>query len=60
MADQPRDLARRLSRKPEGGGVQWRRESFALPRAEARKAAEDWFQRYPKAAYMTEIESWRS
>jgi hypothetical protein len=37
----------------------WRRETFCLPRNEARAKAREWFERFPKAAYMTEIESWR-
>ncbi|HVX98982.1 MAG TPA: hypothetical protein VHA55_04240 [Pseudorhodoplanes sp.] len=37
----------------------FKRETFALPRAEAREKAREWFTRFPKAAYMTEIESWR-
>jgi hypothetical protein len=37
----------------------WRRETFALPRDEARDKAREMLTRYPKAAYMTEIESWR-
>ncbi|MBV8793356.1 MAG: hypothetical protein JO136_00320 [Hyphomicrobiales bacterium] len=37
----------------------WRRETFCLPREEARAKAREWFERFPKAAYMTEIESWR-
>ena len=37
----------------------WRRETFCLPRDEARAKAREWFQHFPKAAYMTEIESWR-
>jgi hypothetical protein len=63
---QPRDLAFRarqlLSRerqaalKPAG---QWRRETFTLPREAAREKARELFSRFPKAAYMTEVESWR-
>ena len=30
-----------------------------LPREEARSKAREWFSRFPKAAYATEIESWR-
>jgi hypothetical protein len=30
-----------------------------LPRIEARAKAREWFDLYPKAAYMTEIEFWR-
>jgi hypothetical protein len=37
----------------------WRRETFCLPRDEARAKARECFERFPKAAYMTEIESWR-
>jgi hypothetical protein len=59
----PGDVARRAagrrdqrSSAPEGV---WRRETFRLPRVEARAKAREWFERFPKAAYMTEIESWR-
>jgi hypothetical protein len=59
--DTPQDLARRMAyagarRKASDG---FRRETFALPRAEAREKARAFFARYPKAAYMTEIEFWR-
>ena len=37
----------------------FRREPFALPREAAREKAREMFRRFPKAAYMTEIESWR-
>jgi hypothetical protein len=37
----------------------FRRETFALPRLAARAKAREIFQRFPKAAYMTAIESWR-
>jgi hypothetical protein len=64
----PADVARRLgerrdrhSPRPEArsGSGAWRRETFTLPREEARALAKAWFERFPKAAYMTEIESWR-
>ncbi len=60
----PQDLADRVSRRraargPTQAGDAWRRESFTLPRAEARSKAREWFDRYPKAAYLTEIEFWR-
>ncbi|MCC5977134.1 MAG: hypothetical protein JJU21_03650 [Salinarimonas sp.] len=35
------------------------RETFRLPRDQARETARAWFERYPKAAYMTRVESWR-
>ena len=37
----------------------FRRETFSLPREAARAKARELFRRYPKAAYMTTIESWR-
>ena len=57
----PSDVARRLAERavkigPSGG---WRRDTFTLPRSEARDKAREWFVKYPKAAYMTEIEFWR-
>ena len=63
----PSDVARRLGerrdRMPSGMTTRssdaWRRETFTLPREEARAMAQDCFVRFPKAAYMTEIESWR-
>ena len=62
MTKSPADIARRMARRhgaePAGHGA-WRRESFVLPRAEARQKARDWFDGFPKAAYMTEIEYWR-
>ena len=58
MAFRPRDLADRMAgrRKPDDGYL---RETFTLPRDEARSKARDFLNRYPKAAYMTSVESWR-
>ena len=58
----PADLAAPMSRRlaaREPRGRSFRRETFSLPRAAARAKAREFFDRYPKAAYMTEIESWR-
>jgi len=56
----PADLARRLAgRGSDESADTWRRESYRLPRNQAQATARDWFERYPKAAYMTEVESWR-
>ncbi|MBB4063380.1 hypothetical protein [Gellertiella hungarica] len=35
------------------------RETFCLSREEARRKAREWFEAFPKAAYWTEVESWR-
>jgi hypothetical protein len=60
----PADLVRRLaaSRERQEDSAShdgWRRQTFRLPRPEAQATAREWFERYPKAAYMTEVESWR-
>ena len=43
------------ARKPRDGFL---RETFVLPRPDARLKAKEWFDRWPKQAYWTEIESW--
>jgi hypothetical protein len=60
----PRNIAERAARRRAERPAQhpddlWRRETFCLPRPEAREKALEWFDLYPKAAYMTEIEYWR-
>jgi hypothetical protein len=64
----PLDVAQRLSKRravgnPVGAKVSdasgWHRDTFTLPRDEAREKAREFFSRFPKAAYMTEIEWWR-
>jgi hypothetical protein len=58
MAASPRDLADRMAgrRKLDDGYL---RETFTLPRDQARAKARDFLTRYPKAAYMSGVESWR-
>lgn len=55
-------LKRRLaeSREKTGGKRNdgFVRETFVLPRSDARLKAREWFDRWPKQAYWTEIESW--
>ena len=59
----PADIARRSARLiADRAGVRsdaFRRDTFALPREEARAMARELFRRFPKAAYQTEIETWR-
>jgi len=57
--DLARSVARRSARLPLARRDSYRRETFALPREAARDKAREMFARYPKAAYMTAIESWR-
>ena len=59
----PADIARRsgalIAQRTGARADAFRRETFALPRAEARALARELFRRFPKAAYQTEIETWR-
>ena len=62
MALRPRDLASRMtSRRTTKKGFEdgFVRETFSLPREKARARARDFFDRYPKAVYMSAVESWR-
>jgi hypothetical protein len=62
----PADIAQRLANRrgrelaedPRESGA-FRRQTFRLPREKAREIAREWFERYPKAAYLTRVESWR-
>jgi hypothetical protein len=61
MPDTPRDLARRMAgrrlrQKLDDGFV---RESFTQSRDTARRTARDFLDRFPKQAYMSEVERWR-
>ena len=66
MADRPRDLADRLAdrladspppRRPPADGFV--RQTWTLPRDQARDQARAFLTHYPKAAYMSAVESWR-
>jgi hypothetical protein len=62
MVLRPRDLASRMaSRRKPGKDFKdgFLRETFTLPRDKARDRARDFLNRYPKAAYMSAVESWR-
>lgn len=61
-ADVAQNLAERsrsYSRAKDTISSAWRRDSFTLPRPEAREKAREFFTRFPKQAYMTEVENWR-
>ena len=58
MGLRPRDIASRMAaRRRMGDG--YVRDTFKLPREEARAKARDYLTRYPKAGYMSAVESWR-
>ena len=55
----PADLASRAAKALRRAEMDaFRRETYALPREQAREKAREMFRRFPKPAYMTEIESW--
>jgi hypothetical protein len=60
----PGDIASRIaSLQARDAGKErsgsWRRQTYRLPRDKAGETAREWFERYPKAAYLTQVESWR-
>jgi len=58
MISRPRELAGRMAgRRARDDG--YLRETFSLPRDKARAKARDFLTRYPKAGYMSAVESWR-
>lgn len=61
MPKTPRDLAdgmaeRRQRRLRDDGYV---RETFTQPRNDARQTARSFLDRFPKQAYMSEVETWQ-
>lgn len=48
---------RRIKRATDGQA--WKRETFSLPRHEAQERARAFLVKYPKAAYWSEVETWR-
>jgi hypothetical protein len=56
-------LKRRIDRhrreKQAGGKSDFVRETYCLSVTDARAKAREWFDDFPKAAYWTEVESWR-
>jgi len=54
--DLAQDMAERRARRRDDGYV---RETFREPRERARLTARAFLDRWPKAAYMSEVEFWR-
>jgi hypothetical protein len=61
MVRTPKDLADRLAtrRRQAKADDGYARETFTLPREQARQTARAFLARWPTAAYMSEVESWR-
>jgi hypothetical protein len=56
----PKDLAESLSRRRKAAAADdgYVRETFTLPREEARATAWSFLDRWPAAAYMSQVEAW--
>ncbi|MBU4527256.1 MAG: hypothetical protein KUA43_19015 [Hoeflea sp.] len=55
-----REIARSRSEKAAGRPGGFVRKTYRMTRGEAREVAREWFSTWPKAAYWTEVESWRT
>ena len=61
MPGTPRDLAERMAARQQRRAIDdgYVRESFTQSRENARKTARAFLDRFPKQAYMSEVERWR-
>lgn len=61
MPRTPRDLADRMAERRDRPALDdgYVRETFTHTRDDARKTARAYFDRFPKQAYMSEVERWR-
>ncbi|SFM28091.1 hypothetical protein SAMN03159423_0385 [Bradyrhizobium sp. NFR13] len=61
MPGTPRDLAERMAARQQRRAIDdgYVRQSFTQPRENARKTARAFLDRFPKQAYMSEVERWR-
>lgn len=55
----PFDAFRRAPGSGNRASDGWKRETFVLPRDAARIKAREILDRFPRAAYLTEVEFWR-
>ena len=55
----PRDLADRMARRRAAAEDGYVRQTFTQPREDARRTARAFLDRWPAAAYMSAVESWR-
>ncbi|WP_306118558.1 MULTISPECIES: hypothetical protein [unclassified Roseitalea] len=52
-------ISRHINAARQSGQSGFVRQTYRLERMEARKKAREWFEQFPKAAYWTQVESWR-
>ncbi len=58
-AERRSEMRKNILGKRGGSLSSWKRETHVLPRDEARNFAKSFLKKYPKAAYWSEVESWR-
>lgn len=58
-AERRKDLRKNILGKRGASLSSWKRETHVMPREEARTFAKGFLKKYPKAAYWSEVESWR-
>ncbi len=58
-AERRSEMRKNLLGKKSGSLSSWKRETHVLPREDARQFAKSFLRKYPKAAYWSEVESWR-
>lgn len=58
-AERRSEMRKNILGKRTGTLSSWKRETHVLPRDEARSFAKSFLKKYPKAAYWSEVESWR-
>ncbi|EAQ34350.1 hypothetical protein NB311A_13891 [Nitrobacter sp. Nb-311A] len=61
MPRSPKDLADRMAARRRQAKVDdgFARQTFTQPREQARQTARAFLDRWPAAAYMSEVETWR-
>lgn len=58
-AERRKEMRKNILGKKGSSLSSWKRETHMLPRDEARSFAKSFLKKYPKAAYWSEVESWR-
>jgi len=58
-AERRKELRKNMFGKRGTSLSSWKRETHVMPREEARTFAKGFLKKYPKAAYWSEVESWR-
>ncbi len=61
LRESNRAFSEKTARRGErvAGSHAWKRQTWTLPREEARQKALEFLRKYPRAAYWSEVESWR-